>query len=72
MRGRELLMHERYLGQLPVSCPYLGAWPPAQHVPTGNRTSDLSVPRPALNLLSHTSQGCCFKSGKPAFALFYD
>ena len=38
--------------------PQLGTWPATQTcVLTGNWTSDLSVPRPALNPLSHTSQG---------------
>ena len=38
--------------------PLLGAWPATQACAlTGNQTSDLSVHRPALNPLSHTSQG---------------
>ena len=38
--------------------PLLGTWPAAQACAlTGNRTSDLLVHRPALNPLSHTSQG---------------
>ena len=45
-----------------ISClshaPQLGTWSTAQAcATTGNCTSDLSVCRPALNPLSHTSQG---------------
>ena len=43
---------------LPLTHPLLGTWPTTQaHDLTGNQTSDLSVHRPALNPLSHTSQG---------------
>ena len=43
---------------LPLTCPPLGTWPTTQAcAPTGNRTGDPLVPRPALNPLSHTSQG---------------
>ena len=39
-------------------CPLLETWPPTQAcVLTGNRTTDPLVHRPALNPLSHTSQG---------------
>ena len=38
--------------------PLLGTWPTTQACAlTGNQTSDLFVHRPALNPLSHTSQG---------------
>ena len=50
-----------------LSCaPNLGTWPTTQaHALTRNRTSDLLVRRPALNPLSHTSQGCaCFSKLK--------
>ena len=44
--------------QLPLARPLLGTWPTTQaYALTGNRTSDLSVRRPALNPLSHSSQG---------------
>ena len=43
---------------LPLACSKLGTWPTTQACAlTGNRISDLSVLRPALNPLSHTSQG---------------
>ena len=43
---------------LPLVCPLLGTWPTTQACAlTGNGTSDPSVHRPALNPLSHTSQG---------------
>ena len=39
--------------------PLLGTWPTTQACAlTGNQTSNTSVCRPALNPLSHTSQGC--------------
>ena len=42
---------------LPLTHPQPGTWPATQACAlTGNRTSDLSVFRPALNPLSHTSQ----------------
>ena len=42
---------------LPLMCRPLGTQPATQAcAPTGNRTSDLLVCRPALNPLSHTSQ----------------
>ena len=58
-------MGERYINRLPLASPLLGTWPAAQAPAlTGNRTTDLSVHRLALNPLSHTSQGlsCDFKS----------
>ena len=44
---------------LPLTHPPLGTWPQPRHVyaPTGNWTHDPLVHRPALNPLSHTSQG---------------
>ena len=44
---------------LPLACPLLGTWPAIQACAlTGNQTSDpLVFCRPALNPLSHTSQG---------------
>ena len=43
---------------LPVVRPPLGAWPTTQACAlTGNQTSDPLIHRPALNPLSHTSQG---------------
>ena len=47
---------------LPLTRPPLGTWLAAQaRALTGTRTSDLSVHRPVLNPLSHTSQGRIFK-----------
>ena len=43
---------------LPLARPQLGTCPATQACAlTGNQTSDLSVRGPALNPLSHTSQG---------------
>ena len=43
---------------LPLGRPFLGTWPATQACAlTGNRTGDSLVCRPALNPLSHTSQG---------------
>ena len=57
-RGRETSMCERYIDQLPLTFPQLETWPATQACAlTGNQTSDLSVCRPVLNPLSHTSQG---------------
>ena len=43
---------------LPLMCSLLGTWPTTQACAlTGNRTGDPLVHRPALNPLSHTSQG---------------
>ena len=51
-------MCERNIHQLPLARPQLGTWPTTQAcVLTGYQTSDLSVCRPALNPLRHTSQG---------------
>ena len=42
----------------PLVCPNRGTWPTTQaRALTGNPTSDPLVHRPALNPLSHTSQG---------------
>ena len=50
-------MCERYINQLPLTRPQLRTWPTTQAcVLTENRISDLSVHKPALNRLSHTSQ----------------
>ena len=44
---------------LPLVHPPLGTWPKSQAwALTGNQTGDPLVHRPALNLRSHTSQGC--------------
>ena len=51
-------MPERYIDQLPLAHPQPGTWPTTQACALiGNLTGNLSVPRPALNPLSHTSQG---------------
>ena len=56
--GREISMCKRYINWLPLECPQLGTQPATQACAlTGNRTSNLSVHRLALNPLSHTSQG---------------
>ena len=58
-RGREKSMCERYIHRLPLIYPLptgnLALNPGT--CPTGNQSSDPSVRRPALNPLSHTSQG---------------
>ena len=46
---------------LPLVCPLLGTWPATQACAlTGSRTGHPLVHRPALNPLSHTSQGFFF------------
>ena len=51
-------MYKRYSDQLPLSCPQPGTQPATQAgALTGNQISSPSVHRPALNPLSHTSQG---------------
>ena len=51
-------MWERYMDWLPLARLQLRTWPATQAcVLTGKRTGDHSVWRPALNPLSHTSQG---------------
>ena len=51
--GRE---RERNINQLPRAHPQLGTWTATQACGlNGNRTGNLSVHRPALNPLSHTS-----------------
>ena len=53
-----LMMCERNTDQLSFAHPQLGTWPTTQACAlTRNQTSDLLVHRPALNPLSHTSQG---------------
>ena len=43
-RGRETLMCERYINQLPLTRPQLGTWPATQAFAlTGSQTSDLSL-----------------------------
>ena len=56
--ARDTSMGERYIHGLPLACLLLGTWPTTQTCAlTGNRTSNPSVHRLALNPLSHTSQG---------------
>ena len=51
-------MCKRYINWLPLTHPQLGTWLATQaYTLTGNRTSNLSDHRPALNPLSHTSRG---------------
>ena len=55
-RGREIINV-----WLPLMRPLLGTWPATQAcVLTGNQIRDIWVCRPALNPLSHTSQGINF------------
>ena len=57
-RGRETSTCERNIYRSPLVRLLPGTWPTTQACAlTGNRTSDLLVFRPALNPLSHTSQG---------------
>ena len=56
--GREEERERNINVWLPLVRPLLGTWPATQACAlTGNGTSDRLVPRPALNPLSHTSQG---------------
>ena len=59
-RGRRKKEGERNVNVwLPLECPLLGTWPATQACAlTGIPTSNILVLRPALNPLSHTSQGC--------------
>ena len=60
--GREgRIEWERNIDQLLLTHPQLGTWPASQACTlTGNQTYNLPVRRPALNPLSHTSQGSQF------------
>ena len=56
--GREKERERNIDVWLPLTHPLLGSWPATQACAlTGNRTSDPLVHVPALNPLSHTSQG---------------
>ena len=56
-RGRGTSMCKRNMDRLPLTRPQLGTWPATQACAlTGNHTSNLSVHRPSLSSLSHTSQ----------------
>ena len=58
-RGRQTSTYERYIDQLPLTCPQLGTWPATQACAmTRNPTGVLSVCKPAHKPLSNTSQGC--------------
>ena len=51
-------MNKRNISRLPLILPELGTWPATQFCAlTGNLPRDFSVPRLALNPVSHTSQG---------------
>ncbi|KAF6086237.1 hypothetical protein HJG60_008432 [Phyllostomus discolor] len=64
-RGRE--KRERNISVwLPITCPLLGSWP---GLLTRNQTGDPLVCRPALNPLSHTSQGLIFSENQIYFHL---
>ena len=57
-KERERSTCEINIHLLSFTHPQLGTWPTTQACAlTGNRTSDLSICRPVLNPLSHTSQG---------------
>ena len=57
-RGREGERERNIDLWLPPTHPQLGTWPKTQACAlTGNRTCNLSVLRPALSPLNHTSQG---------------
>ena len=57
-RGEGQEKEERNIDWLPLVRPLLGTWPATQACAlTGTQTGDLSVCRPVLNPLSHTSQG---------------
>ena len=61
-------MCEKNSNQLPLSRSQLGTWPANRaRALTGNRTGNLSVCRPALKPLSHTSQGFNFLSILPNY-----
>ena len=75
-RGKETSMWEWNIDWLPLSCLLLGAWPTTQACAlAGNQTSDLLVPRTALSLLNHTSQGSAIVFNKDVcdtdFCTFY-
>ena len=64
-RGRETSMCKRNINRSPLACPQVGTWPTTQACAlTGNWTSDPSVCRRVLNLLSHISQACFSKFSK--------
>ena len=57
-KGKEKERERNISVWLPVTCPLLGTWPATQACAlTGNQTRDVLIYRPALNPLSHTSQG---------------
>ena len=64
---------ERYINWLPLTCPHLGVWPATQACAlSGNQTSNLSICKPELTPLSHTSQGCSFfKKNSYLMTLFH-
>ena len=69
-KGRER-ERERNIHQLPLACPQPGTWPKTQRCAlTRNQISDLSIHRPALNPLNHTSRGYQFISNKDKMSLF--
>ena len=60
-RGREGERERNVNVWLSLMRPLLGTWPATQaYALTGNQTSNPLVHRPALNSLSHTSQGYPF------------
>ena len=64
-RGRERKRERNINVWLPLPWPSLGTWPRTQACAlTGNWTSDPSVCRRVLNLLSHISQACFSKFSK--------
>ena len=57
-KEREISVCQENIHQLLLECSQMGTWPTTQACAlTRNRTSNALVRRPALNPLSHTSQG---------------
>ena len=60
-RGRETSVCERHIDPLPLTRLHPGTWPTTKACAlTRNQTNNLSVLRPVLNPLSHTSLGQTF------------
>ena len=71
-RRRDTSICERCTNRLPLACLQLGIWPTTQACALpGNLTSNLSVCRPALNPLSHTTQRITFTIQKEAVFFYY-
>ena len=69
-RERETSVFKRYINWLPLAHPQLRTCPATQAcVLTGNRTGNPLVRRPALNPLSHTSQGEKYRTIKVVYMI---